>query len=215
LNSVRIKICGITSVEDALSAVSAGADAIGLVFYAASSRAVSIEQARAIAMAVGPFVVVTGLFVNADPEMITAVLADVPLSLLQFHGDETLAYCESFQRPYLKAIRMRPELDVDAAISAYPSASGILLDAYRPGVPGGTGESFDWSRVPQQSERPIVLAGGLTAENVADAINSTGVYGVDVSGGVESAPGIKDRTKITAFIHNARLTASAICAKTV
>jgi phosphoribosylanthranilate isomerase len=212
---VRIKICGITSVEDALSAVSAGADAIGLVFYAASSRAVSIEQARAIAMAVGPFVVVTGLFVNADPEMITAVLADVPLSLLQFHGDETLAYCESFQRPYLKAIRMRPELDVDAAISAYPSASGILLDAYRPGVPGGTGESFDWSRVPQQSERPIVLAGGLTAENVADAINSTGVYGVDVSGGVESAPGIKDRTKITAFIHNARLTASAFCAKTV
>jgi phosphoribosylanthranilate isomerase len=215
LNSVRIKICGITSVEDALSAVSAGADAIGLVFYAASSRAVSIEQARAIAMAVGPFVVVTGLFVNADPEMINAVLAEVPLSLLQFHGDETLAYCEFFQRPYLKAIRMRPELDVDAAISAYPSASGILLDAYRPGVPGGTGESFDWSRVPQQSERPIVLAGGLTAENVADAINSTGVYGVDVSGGVESAPGIKDRTKITAFIHNARLTASAICAKTV
>jgi len=184
--------------------VAAGAEALGLVFYAASPRAVGIEQARAIALAAGPFTVVTGLFVNADPEFVTAVLNQVPLQLLQFHGDEDLAYCESFARPYMKAIRMRPELDVAAAIAQYPSASGILLDAYRAGVPGGTGETFDWARVPQFSTTPLVLAGGLTSANVASAIQATQVYGVDVSGGVESAPGKKDHGKITSFIHNAR-----------
>jgi len=205
LSRTRVKICGITSVEDAMAVVDAGAEALGLVFYAASPRAVTTEQARAIALAAGPFTVVTGLFVNADPEFVGAVLKQVPLQLLQFHGDEDLAYCESFARPYMKAIRMRPELDVATAIAAYPSASGILLDAYRPGIPGGTGETFDWARVPQQSTKPLVLAGGLTSVNVTEAIRATRVYGVDVSGGVESAPGKKDHGKITSFINNARL----------
>lgn len=210
MNAIRIKICGITSIADAQIAVEAGADAIGLVFYERSARAVSIDQARAIAASVGPFVTVVGLFVDADKAFVQGVLANVALHVLQFHGDESFEYCEAFQRPYLKAIRMRPELDVQQAIDSYPSAVGILLDAYRLGVPGGTGETFDWQRVPAQASRPIVLAGGLTPENVALAIQSTRVdgidevYGVDVSGGVESSPGKKDAHKIEQFIHNAR-----------
>lgn len=200
----RIKICGITSVEDALAVADSGADALGLVFYPASPRAVAVAQARQIALAVGPFVSVTGLFVDADPEFVNTVLDQVPLHLLQFHGEETVDYCESFKRPYMKAIRMRPELDVEAAIAAYSGASAILLDAYRPGVPGGTGETFDWARVPQAISTPLVLAGGLTPANVAEAIATTRVYGVDVSGGVESAPGRKDHSKLMAFINNAR-----------
>jgi phosphoribosylanthranilate isomerase len=204
VNSVRIKICGITSVEDATLAVNAGADAIGLVFYEASPRAVSIEQAAKIAHAVGPFVTVVGLFVNANEAYVNQVLAHVRLHVLQFHGDEPQAFCELFQRPYLKAIRMHPALNVADAIAAYPSASAILLDAYRAGVPGGTGETFDWQRVPATSVRPLVLAGGLTPENVTQAIAATHVYGVDVSGGVESSPGKKDKEKVTTFIINAK-----------
>lgn len=210
MNNIRIKICGITSVADAQMAVKAGADAIGLVFYEPSPRAVSIDQAREIAASVGPFVTVVGLFVNAEESFVRDVLAQVSLHVLQFHGDESHEFCEQFQRPYMKAIRMRPELDIEQAINAFPSATAILLDAYRPGTPGGTGETFDWQRVPTRSTRPIVLAGGLTAENVALAIQSTqvnghdGVYGVDVSGGVESTPGKKDAQKIKQFIQNAR-----------
>lgn len=204
MSGVRVKICGITNIGDARAVIDAGADALGLVFYSASPRAIDIEQARSIALAVGPFITVTGLFVNADPEFVNALLARVPLQLLQFHGDETAAYCESFRRPYMKAIRMRPELDVEAAIAAHPNASGILLDAYRPGIPGGTGETFDWDRVPRHASVPLVLAGGLTSENVARAVRQTGVYGVDVSGGVESAPGKKDHNQIKSFINNAR-----------
>jgi len=204
VNAIRVKICGITSVADAQLAVKAGVDAIGLVFYAPSPRAVSIVQAREIAASVGPFVTIVGLFVDAGEALVREVLATVALHVLQFHGDESREFCEQFQRPYMKAIRMRPELDVAQAIAEYPSAAAILLDAYRPGVPGGTGETFDWQRVPVQAARPIVLAGGLTAENVALAIQSTHVYGVDVSGGVESAPGKKDPHKIEQFIHNAR-----------
>lgn len=207
MSKTRVKICGITSLEDALAIVDAGADALGLVFYAASPRAVSIQQAHEIAQVAGPFVTVTGLFVDADPEFVNAVLKDVPLHLLQFHGNESPEYCAMFQRPYLKALRMRPELDVNASIQTYPDASGILLDAYRPGVPGGTGETFDWARVPASSAKPIVLAGGLSPENVTDAIQATSVYGVDVSGGVESAPGKKDHSKIISFINNVRLAA--------
>jgi len=207
LTKTRVKICGITSIEDALVAVDAGADALGLVFYEASPRSVSISQARQIALAVGPFVVVTGLFVDADPEFVNAVLNDVPLQLLQFHGNESPDYCSFFHRPYIKALRMRPELDVVTSIDSYPNASGILLDAYRPGVPGGTGETFEWTRVPAQSLKPIVLAGGLTPDNVGEAIRTVSVYGVDVSGGVELAPGKKDQSKVTSFINNARLAA--------
>jgi len=210
VNAIRVKICGITSVADAQIAVKAGADAIGLVFYTSSPRAVSIEQAREIAASVGPFVTVVGLFVNAEESFVQNVLANVALHVLQFHGDEAREYCEQFQRPYMKAIRMRPELDVVKTIDEYPDSAAILLDAYRPGVPGGTGETFDWQRVPTQASRPIVLAGGLTAENVALAIQSTQingldrVYGVDVSGGVESTPGKKDPQKVEQFIYNAK-----------
>jgi phosphoribosylanthranilate isomerase len=204
VNAIRVKICGITSVADALSAVEVGADAIGLVFYPSSPRAVSVEQARAIAAAVGPFVTVVGLFVDADEDYIREVMTKVSLHVLQFHGNESREFCEQFQRSYMKAVRMKPELNVAQEIDKYLSASAILLDAYRPGVPGGTGETFDWARVPKESVRPIVLAGGLTSENIASAIRSTRVYGVDVSGGVESAPGQKDPHKVTQFIVNAR-----------
>ena len=207
MSCVRIKICGITSVDDGVAVVEAGAEALGLVFYAASPRAVSVSQARAIALAAGPFTVVTGLFVDADPSFILSVIKEVPLQLLQFHGNETADYCSIFQRPYMKAIRMRPEVDLQQVIATYAGASGILLDAYRPGVPGGTGETFDWGRVPREASVPLILAGGLTPNNITNAINSTGVYGVDVSGGVESSPGKKDHSQITSFINNARLAA--------
>jgi phosphoribosylanthranilate isomerase len=200
----RVKICGITSLDDAHAAVAAGADAIGLVFYSKSPRHVNVEQARAIALAVGPFVTVVGLFVNAAAEEINSILQQVPLHVLQFHGDEDLDYCEQFARPYMKALRMKPGLDVEAQIAAYPTASGILLDAYRPGVPGGTGETFDWARVPTASKSPLILAGGLEPLNVKQAIEATRPYAVDVSGGVELAPGKKDSEKVVAFVQNAK-----------
>ena len=197
---MRVKICGITSVDDALAAVNAGADAIGLVFYEPSPRYVSEELAREVALAVGPFVTVTGLFVNESQKTLERVLSRVPLQLLQFHGDELPEYCEHFSRPYMKAIRMREGVDVAQEISRFSSATGILLDAYRPGIPGGTGAVFDWQRVPQQAAKPIVLAGGLTPDNVVTAIEQTACYGVDVSGGVEASPGSKDHQKIKDFI---------------
>lgn len=196
----RVKICGLTSVDDALVAVEAGADAIGLVFYAPSPRCVDIQTAADIALAVGPFVTTVGLFVNADKKQVEQVLAQVPLQLLQFHGDEAASYCEQFNRPYMKALRMKPGLDVDAEIKKYASAQGILLDAYRKGVPGGTGETFDWQRVPSSNAKPIVLAGGLDGGNVVAAIKATRAYGVDVSGGVELSHGVKDHQKTIEFI---------------
>jgi len=203
LKKTRVKICGVTSVADAALAQEAGADAIGLVFYGPSPRYLQIDQAREIALSAGPFVTLVGLFVDAPVEYVNEVLASVPLHVLQFHGNESRDYCESFQRSYIKAIRMRPELDVLDAINQHPLAAGILLDAYRPGIPGGTGETFDWQRVPRQSTTPIILAGGLSASNIAEAIELTAVYGVDVSGGVEISPGIKDAGKIQNFIINA------------
>lgn len=200
----RVKICGITSVADARAAVCAGADAIGLVFYRRSPRAVTLEQAKAIALAAGPFVTVTGLFVDPEPDHVRQVLREVPLQLLQFHGRETPSFCESFGRAYMKALRMSPELDVKSAIAEHPGASAVLLDAYVQGVPGGTGQRFDWRRVPQRAARPIVLAGGLRPDNVAAAIAATRPEAVDVSGGVESEPGSKDPAKMEAFITRAR-----------
>lgn len=204
MKTPRVKICGITSVGDALHAQAMGADAIGLVFYENSKRVVSIEVARKIARAVGPFVTVVGLFVDADAAFITQVLKRVPLHLLQFHGNETTEFCEQFARPYIKALRMKPDVSVEAAVTSHPEAVGILLDAYIPGVPGGTGEAFDWQRVPSHLNIPIVLAGGLTPDNVGQAVEQTACYGVDVSGGVESKPGIKDQHKVKQFIINAK-----------
>lgn len=200
----RIKICGITRVEDALAAAGAGADAIGLVFHAGSPRAVSIEQARAIVQALPPFVTTVGLFVDAAEETIRAVLEQVPLDLLQFHGDEPDTFCRRFARPYIKAVRVRPGDDLDALAANWPGASGILLDSYKPGVPGGTGEIFDWSMIPAQRSWTLVLAGGLQSQNVRQAIDLTAPWAVDVSGGVEATKGIKDIDKINAFIHEVK-----------
>lgn len=202
--SVRVKICGITSIADAQLAVDAGADALGLVFYEPSPRAVTIDQAAEIARAIGPFVTLTGLFVNAQRDYIEQVLAQVPLNLLQFHGDESPEFCQSFSRPYMKAVRMKPKLDVNAEIQRFDSAQAILLDAYKKGVPGGTGESFDWQRVPKTSLRPIVLAGGLEPDNINIAIRETGVGSVDVSGGVERGPGQKSLDKVQRFIRESK-----------
>jgi phosphoribosylanthranilate isomerase len=197
---VRSKICGITRLEDALVAIEAGADAIGFVFYAKSPRAVTVEQARAIIAALPPFVTTVGLFVNMPRAELTELLAQVPLDLLQFHGDETAADCVGYGRPYIKALRVQAGDDVAAMIALYPEASGILLDTFVAGVPGGTGEAFDWSLVPQLPSKPIVLAGGLTAENVRAAIEQVQPYAVDVSGGVEQSKGIKSAEKVRAFI---------------
>jgi phosphoribosylanthranilate isomerase len=200
LRRTRIKICGITRVDDALAAAAAGADAIGLVFYPHSPRAVTIEQAAVICAALPPFISTVGLFVDASAEIVNSVLSAVPLSALQFHGDETPEFCNRFARPYLKALRMRDDLDLSAAATEFAGAAALLLDTYRAGVAGGTGEVFDWQRVPQPLASRIVLAGGLNADNVAQAIAQVRPYAVDVSGGVESRPGIKDVTRIHSFV---------------
>lgn len=196
----RVKICGITTVEDALMVSNSGADAIGLVFYAPSPRHVEIEQACLIAQAIPAFVTKTALFVNPDVDYVKAVLDQVQIDLLQFHGDETPAFCEQFGLPYMKAIRMQASTDLNQLAEQYASSCGILLDAYKPGVPGGTGEQFNWSWVPKTLSRPIILAGGLTAENIHQAIQTTQPWAVDVSGGVEASKGIKSAEKVTLFM---------------
>jgi phosphoribosylanthranilate isomerase len=196
----RVKICGITREEDALAAAEAGADAIGLVFYPASPRNVSIDQARRIVCSLPPFVSSVGLFVDADAQTVRSVLDQVPLSMLQFHGEEPDSFCRQFGKPYLKALRVRPGDDLDSLAQEWPGAAGILLDSYKPGVPGGTGETFDWSVIPAQRSWRLVLAGGLDSVNVAEAVSRSAPWAVDVSGGVELSRGIKDPQKINAFI---------------
>jgi len=200
----RIKICGITSVEDALAAAQLGADAIGLVFYPPSPRYVEVEQAAEIAAALPPFVTTVGLFVNADEQTISEVVSRVRIDLIQFHGNECKDYCGLHQRPYLKAVRMSDEVDLDKQMTDYAQARALLLDTYKAGVPGGTGEQFNWDRVPAHLADKIILAGGLTPENVKDAIAQVHPYAVDVSGGVESAPGKKDKEKMARLIEAVR-----------
>lgn len=202
----RIKICGITRIEDALAAAAAGADAIGLVFDPKSSRCVNVKQAASIARALPPYITVVGLFVDAAPQSVHDVLSRVNLDLLQFHGAETPEYCRAFPKPYVKAIRMSPEADLHAEERRFPEAAGLLLDTFSPAASGGTGETFDWGRVPQDLKKPVILAGGLTPANVADAIRRVRPYAVDVSSGVEQSKGIKDVKKISAFIEMARAT---------
>lgn len=196
----RVKICGITRVGDALDAVRLGADAIGLVFYKPSPRYVSPDCAAEIVARLPPFVTAVGLFVDAGAEEVTEVLSQVPLGLLQFHGDESPAYCAAFGRPWIKALRMQPGVDVAARIREYEGAAGILLDAWHPQLKGGTGETFDWRHWPRDSSMPLILAGGLTPENVSEAIHLTRAYAVDVSGGVEQGKGLKDYTLMQAFM---------------
>jgi len=196
----RIKICGITRPEDAALAIRSGADALGLVFYPESPRAVSVAQARRIAAVVPPFVTLVALFVDASRETISSVLQEVPIGMIQFHGNETPAFCGAFRLPWMKAIRVREGLDVSAACRPYRDASGVLLDAWQDGVPGGTGQTFDWQQAEAALPLPVVLAGGLNAGNVAEAINTLRPWAVDVSGGVESSPGVKDGNRIEQFI---------------
>ncbi|UCE89821.1 MAG: phosphoribosylanthranilate isomerase [Pseudomonadota bacterium] len=200
----RVKFCGLTRVEDAAEAVRLGVDAVGLVFYDPSPRSVDIAQAREIVATVPPLVAVVGLFVNAAPAKVRAVLDVVRIDVLQFHGDEPPAACGEFGRPWIKALRMESDTDPAVAIAAYREAGAVLLDTWREGTPGGTGESFDWGRVPREVERPLILAGGLTADNVAAAIRQVRPYAVDVSGGIEAAKGIKDHQKMAAFMREVK-----------
>jgi phosphoribosylanthranilate isomerase len=204
LMRTRVKICGITHVEDALNAVHAGADAIGLVFYAPSPRCVTIAQAQAIVAAMPPFISVVGLFVNATTADIQSVLSKVRLDIIQFHGDETPEHCEQvcaqINLPYYKAIRVKPETNLLQYAIDFKAAKALLLDTYSEQAYGGTGHVFDWNLIPKNLTKPVILAGGLDASNVGAAIKQVQPYAVDVSGGVEITKGIKDSAKIAAFM---------------
>jgi phosphoribosylanthranilate isomerase len=212
----RVKICGITRVADGLAAARAGADAIGLVFWKGTPRCVTPAQARDIIAALPPFVARVGLFVDAPADEVRATLSEVPLDALQFHGAETAPYCRAFGRPYLKAVHVRDGVDLIESVSQFDDAAGLLFDAFRPGdLPGGTGQAFDWSRlsgdVRARIQPPLVLSGGLTPENVAEAIRTVQPYAVDVSSGVEERDahgrarrGLKDAARIEAFMQGVR-----------
>ena len=196
----RVKFCGITRREDAIQAIRLGADAIGLVFYPESPRAVSPQQAYQIVRELPPFVTVVGLFVNAASCYLQQILDKVPIDILQFHGEESPEECGYYGRSYIKAIRMAEGVDLPSLARSYESASALLLDAYQAGVPGGTGRAFDWRRVPKNFSKAVILAGGLTPENIAQAVRQVRPYAVDVSGGVERIKGVKDAAKMAAFM---------------
>ncbi|OQW71784.1 MAG: N-(5'-phosphoribosyl)anthranilate isomerase [Proteobacteria bacterium ST_bin11] len=196
----RVKICGFTKTEDALCAANLGVDAVGLVFYPPSPRNVSIEQAASISRALPAFVNVVALFVDAEQALIREVLNKVRVDCLQFHGDETAERCRMYDKSYIKAIRMQPGTDIDVLQQQYCDAAGLLLDAYHPGVQGGSGSGFDWDLIPNNRSLPIILAGGLSPENAGEAIVAVKPYALDVSSGVEAGKGIKDAAKMAAFI---------------
>lgn len=212
--AVRVKICGITRAQDLRAACDAGADALGFVFHERSPRHLSIEAAAALVRELPPFVQAVGLFVNAQPAFIESVLQAVPLDMLQFHGDETPADCARFGRPWIKAVRVNRDTDLLKCAADFEAARGLLLDAYVPGVAGGTGERFDWTLIPPDLPKPVILSGGLTPENVAEAVGRVRPWAVDVSSGVEAAmllngvavpaKGIKDAHKIAQFIAKAK-----------
>lgn len=195
----RVKICGITRQQDADFAADSGADAIGLVFYPPSPRAISVAQAQNVTRGLPPFVSAVALFVDPDEADVSRCLDAVSIDIIQFHGDESPEFCSQFGKPYIKAIRMKPDTNLAQLAEAYSSAKALLLDTYQPGVPGGTGTTFDWSLI-NQIDKPIILAGGLNTDNVAEAIKQVRPFAVDVSGGVESEKGIKSHDKISAFM---------------
>jgi phosphoribosylanthranilate isomerase len=202
--ATAVKICGITRLEDGLAAAHAGAHAIGVVFHPASPRYVAPEAAAGIVARLPPFVASVALFVDAPPETVHAVLHAVPVDMLQFHGSEPPDYCVAFERPFLKAVRVKPGVDLLQYARRYAAAKGLLVDAFEDGVHGGTGQSFDWALIPDRLPLPIVLAGGLTPDNVGAAVRTVRPWAVDVSSGVEREKGIKDAAKIAAFIRGAR-----------
>jgi len=201
----RVKICGFTRVEEAVHAAQLGVDAIGLVFYPPSPRCVDIATARAIVNALPAFTSVVALFVNEQEKKIRNVLTQVPIDCIQFHGDEAPIECRQFGYRYIKAIAMRDHIDLTALAVDYADADGLLVDTYHPDVKGGTGHTFNWAKVPAKVSLPIILAGGLTPDNVAEAIRCVRPYAVDVSSGVEKTKGLKDITKMTAFLTAANL----------
>lgn len=196
----RVKMCGITRPQDGLAAAAAGADAIGMVFYGKSPRNVTLDQATAIVRALPPFVSSVALFVNPTPAEVDAVLQKVRPDVLQFHGEETPEFCRSFGVPYLKAARVRPDSDLLQFAASYADAQGFLLDAWSEAGHGGTGERFDWNLIPANLAKPLILAGGLTPENVRLAIATVHPWAVDVSSGIEQSKGIKDAARIAAFM---------------
>lgn len=200
----RVKICGITRVDDGLAASAAGADAVGLVFYRKSARYISVEAARAIVGQLPPFVTVVGLFLDPDESEVRRVLDQVPLDLLQFHGDETPEFCARFPVRYIKAVGMAGQRKPAAYAADFPDAAGFLLDSHVPGELGGTGKAFDWETIPRALNRPLILAGGLRPDNVREAVQRFRPYAVDVSSGVEMAPGLKDAGRIDAFMKEIR-----------
>ncbi|MBJ7552229.1 phosphoribosylanthranilate isomerase [Marinomonas ostreistagni] len=202
--SCRVKICGITNLADALHASDCGADALGFVFYDKSPRYISPEEANQIVAQLPPFITPVALFVDAEDALIESVVSGSSRWTLQFHGNESPEQCQQWQRPYFKAIRMKPEMDILSEACRYASATAVLLDAYKAGVPGGTGEVFDWHLIPDELSKPLILAGGLTPENVEDAVNTVQPYAVDVSGGVEQQKGVKDPIKVMQFINGAK-----------
>ncbi|GEK48471.1 N-(5'-phosphoribosyl)anthranilate isomerase [Bisbaumannia pacifica] len=203
LQRTRVKICGLTREADVDAAVAAGADALGFVMWPGSKRGIDPERLAALSARVPAFVTRVGLFVDQDPALIGRCAEH--LDLLQLHGQESPEFCASLPRPWIKALRMREGLDLHAAAADYTGARALLLDAYKPGVPGGTGETFDWSRIPASLAKPVILAGGLSADNVGQAIAAVQPFAVDVSGGVEHAPGVKDPAKIAAFLRQVLL----------
>jgi phosphoribosylanthranilate isomerase len=200
----RIKICGVTRPEDAQAAAASGADALGLVFHAASPRHLTPQQARQVAQTIPPFVTRVGLFVNPAENEVREALREAALDVLQFHGEEPPEFCAQFGRPFLKAIRVKAGVDLVQCAARYSGAQGLLLDAFVEGMHGGTGASFDWALIPRDLPLPVVLSGGLHADNVAEAIRQVRPYAVDVSSGVEAAKGIKDAAKIAAFINEVK-----------
>ncbi len=202
--ATAVKICGITRPEDALAAARAGAHAIGLVFYEKSPRYVTPARAAEIIRVLPPFITAVALFVDATPGEVRAALAVAPAGLLQFHGDEPPAFCRQFGLPYIKAVRVRPGTDLLQYARDYHDAKALLLDAYVEGLHGGSGAAFDWSLIPRGLPLPVILSGGLTPDNVMDAVRSVRPSAVDVSSGVESAKGVKDARKIAAFIKGVR-----------
>ncbi|QMT31032.1 phosphoribosylanthranilate isomerase [Alysiella filiformis] len=204
MNQIRVKMCGITRAEDAVCAAQLGVDAIGLVFFSGSKRCVNIEQAIEIVKHLPPFVSVVALFVNESAAKIREILAQVPIDVLQFHGDETPEFCQQFQRPYLKAVRVKSVDDIQAAWRDYAAAKAVLFDAFVEGVYGGTGHCFDWTMLPENPQGHWILSGGLNPDNVAQALQITGATTVDVSSGVESAAGIKSHEKMAQFMRQIR-----------
>ena len=196
----RVKICGITRVDDAVAAATAGADAIGLVFYPKSSRYVTATVAAEIVSELPPFVTTVGLFVNHSADQVNRICDQVELDLLQFHGDESPSDCSRFGKRFIKAVRMAPGRSVTEMMGQYRQATALLLDSFDADKYGGSGETFDWQRVPKDSDVPLILAGGLNCSNVVEAVTRVQPYAVDVSSGVESAPGIKSADQIIEFV---------------